>query len=254
MIGSVEIEVEDGETKRPVAKTIALRAVEARDIAILVHKRGHVDNVKRALARRGVRVVMKSNDDVFRTEEAHDMLCLLHAFAEPGVERVLTALRATRLMAATLSELCDQDEQARSDLRERLEAGVARWRRAGAAAALSAFIDEEHLAERLLPVEGGEQRLTNYAHIIELLNEAGRKYATPAGLLSWFESARAQKGGETRNLRLASDANLVTVETIHSSKGLQYPIVYLPSAESMGAMKGEKRSVFKQSDASGMDN
>ena len=162
---------------------------------------------------------------------------LLHAFAEPGVERVLTALRATRLMAATLSELCDQDEQARSDLRERLEAGVARWRRAGAAAALSAFIDEEHLAERLLPVEGGEQRLTNYAHIIELLNEAGRKYATPAGLLSWFESARAQKGGETRNLRLASDANLVTVETIHSSKGLQYPIVYLPSAESMAVMR-----------------
>ncbi|MFR1630670.1 MAG: 3'-5' exonuclease, partial [Sutterella wadsworthensis] len=125
--------------------------------------------------------------------------------------------------------------------------------RAGAAAALSAFIDEEHLAERLLPVEGGEQRLTNYAHIIELLNEAGRKYATPAGLLSWFESARAQKGGETRNLRLASDANLVTVETIHSSKGLQYPIVYLPSAESMAVMKGEKRSVFKQSDASGME-
>lgn len=253
VIGSVVIEVEDGETKKPVAKTIALRAVEARDIAILVQKRGHVDNVKRALARRGVRVVMKSNDDVFRTEEAHDMLCLLHAFAEPGVERVLTALRATRLLAATLSELCDQDEQARSDLRERLEAGVARWRRAGAAAALSAFIDEEHLAERLLPVEGGEQRLTNYAHIIELLNEAGRKYATPAGLLSWFESARAQKGGETRNLRLASDANLVTVETIHSSKGLQYPIVYLPSAESMAVMKGEKRSVFKQSDASGME-
>ncbi len=154
VIGSVVIEVEDGETKKPVAKTIALRAVEARDIAILVQKRGHVDNVKRALARRGVRVVMKSNDDVFRTEEAHDMLCLLHAFAEPGVERVLTALRATRLMAATLSELCNQDEQARSDLRERLEAGVARWRRAGAAAALSAFIDEEHLAERLLPVEG----------------------------------------------------------------------------------------------------
>ena len=45
----------------------------------------------------------------------------------------------------------------------------------------------------------------------------------------------------------------MTVETIHSSKGLQYPIVYLPSAESMGAMKGEKRSVFKQSDASGME-
>ena len=81
VIGSVVIEVEDGETKKPVAKTIALRAVEARDIAILVQKRGHVDNVKRALARRGVRVVMKSNDDVFRTEEAHDMLCLLHAFA-----------------------------------------------------------------------------------------------------------------------------------------------------------------------------
>lgn len=251
-IGTTSIELNDEETGTCTLKTIRLRSVEARDIAILVQKREHVFEVKQALARRGIRVVMKSKEDVFRTEEAHDMLCLLRAFAEPGDERAITALRATRIMAATLSELCADDERGRSALRERLEAGVARWRRAGAAAALSAFLNEEKLAERLLPVEGGEQRLTNYAHIIELLNDAGRRYATASGLVTWFEAARARNGGEERNVRLASDANLVTVETIHSSKGLQYPIVYLPRAEATAVLKGESRSVFRMSEKTGM--
>ncbi len=255
-IGTTSIEINDGESDGEsgtgTLKTIRLRAVEARDIAILVQKREHVPEVKQALARRGIRVVMKSKDDVFKTEEAHDMLCLLRAFAEPGDERAITALRATRIMAATLSELCADDERGRSALRERLEAGVARWRRAGAAAALSAFLNEEKLAERLLPVEGGEQRLTNYAHIIELLNDAGRRYATASGLVTWFETARSQNAGEERRVRLASDANLVTVETIHSSKGLQYPIVYLPRAEATAVLMAESRSVYRKSETTGM--
>ena len=252
VIGSIDIEVRRKDDDSVRIKTIPLRAVEARDIAILVQKRDQVVEVREALARKGVRVVMKSNEDVFRTEEAHDMLCLLHAFADPGDERVLTALRATRLMACTLSKLSADDEDARSELRERLETGLVRWRRAGVAAAVSAFMSEEQLAERLLPVEGGEQRLTNYSHIVELLNAAGRSYATPSGLVSWFESARTRAGDEERAVRLASDANLVTVETIHSSKGLQYPLVYLPRAEAMAVLRAEKRSVFKLSETTGM--
>ena len=138
VIGSVVIEVEDGETKKPVAKTIALRAVEARDIAILVQKRGHVDNVKRALARRGVRVVMKSNDDVFRTEEAHDMLCLLHAFAEPGVERVLTALRAPSSTRSTSPSACCPSRAASSASRTTRTSSSFSTRRAGSMRRLQA--------------------------------------------------------------------------------------------------------------------
>ena len=51
MISSVVIEVEDGETKPRERPLLFTHCVEARDIAILVQKRGHVDNVT-ALARR----------------------------------------------------------------------------------------------------------------------------------------------------------------------------------------------------------
>ena len=36
-----------------------------------------------------------------------------------------------------------------------------------------------------------------------------------------------------RKCRVESDEDLVIVQTIHSSKGLEYPVVYLPGAAKM---------------------
>ena len=44
-------------------------------------------------------------------------------------------------------------------------------------------------------------------------------------------------GGEARQMRLESDADLVQVVTIHKSKGLEYPLVFLPFACAFRAAK-----------------
>ncbi len=84
---------------------------------------------------------------------------------------------------------------------------------------------------RLLALEGGERHLTNLRHLAELAHQAWlRDRLSPAGLLHWLRERRhkGEEAGEGAELRLETDADAVRIVTVHKSKGLQYPIVFVP--------------------------
>jgi len=69
----------------------------------------------------------------------------------------------------------------------------------------------------------------NY-HIEHHLYASVPHYNLPA-LRDWLRTQREERGGATeRNRRLDSDAAAVQIMTVWVSKGLQYPVVYLPFA------------------------
>jgi exodeoxyribonuclease V beta subunit len=76
-----------------------------------------------------------------------------------------------------------------------------------------------------------ERSLTNMIHLAELLQQASRQYKHPQQLLKWFtEQCQTESQQEAAQLRLESDANLIRIITQHGSKGLEYPIVFIPFA------------------------
>src|SRR5690606_27271754 len=76
----------------------------------------------------------------------------------------------------------------------------------------------------------GERRLTNLLHLAELLQQASTELEGEQALIHAFSSQISQQRGQSDEaiLRLESDAELVKVVTIHKSKGLEYPVVFLP--------------------------
>ncbi len=76
----------------------------------------------------------------------------------------------------------------------------------------------------------GERHLTDLLHLGELLQQASTELDGEHALLRFLGEARAQPPAQadTHRLRLESDADLVQVITIHKSKGLEYPLVFLP--------------------------
>nr|WP_236641929.1 3'-5' exonuclease [Xylella fastidiosa] len=85
-------------------------------------------------------------------------------------------------------------------------------------------------AARLLSLFDGERRLSNYLQLGELLQQVHLRALGLHGLVDWLARriAEAKNDDETQLLRLESDARRVQIVTLHKSKGLEYPLVFLP--------------------------
>ncbi len=215
------------------------------DIAILVRDRREAAAIRRALAQRKIpSVYLSDKDSVVDSEEAADVLRWLHAVANPLDGALARAAFATRTAGLSLGELAhlSSDELAWEVRVEQLKALHVVWQRQGVLAMLRRFIHEMGLPSALLRAAGGERRLTNLLHLAELLQSASGQLDGEQALIRWFaeQVAGLGEGDDERVLRLESDAELVKVVTVHKSKGLEYPLVYLPFA--VTARKADRRN------------
>ncbi len=206
-------------------------ALKGGDIAILVANHRQAGEIAAELAARGVPSVRRGRDSVWQSEEAQELAAVLAAYAEPGREGVLRYALATRLLgrnAAGLA-LCQDDEAAWDLEREAAERYHQLWQQHGFMRAFRAWLDEQNVAERLLELADGERRLTNLLHLAELLQAASLERPGLEPLLAWFDAQRrSEGGGDEVLLRLESDAERVQIVTVHTSKGLEYPLVFCP--------------------------
>ena len=231
---------------REVASLLAAPArigdndLRARDIAVLV--RSHRDGlaVREALVGLGVGSVSIGQETVFETEEAEDLAALISAL-EPGCgDGVLRTALATRSLGWTAADLATPDAGGNADTWDQVLRGFDTyqrlWQERGFMAAMGALLHGLQVPARLRRGPDGERRLTNLLHLVELAQAASREHLGPEALGRWLADRRAQPqtGGDAALLRLESDENLVQVVTFHKSKGLEYPVVFVPIPWSKG--------------------
>ena len=211
---------------------IAERALEAQDIAVLVRDRFEAATMRDALRTAGVASVYFSRDSVFDSEEARDLAHLLRAVAEPANDRLVRTALATRLMGVPASRIqqLSEDESAWEEVIQRFQVAHRRWNTHGFLPMFHDFLRQQRVIAGLLGREDGERRMTNLLQLAELAHVESVRHPGIDNLLRWLADARANPNGnrEEQQLRLESDENLVRIVTIHKSKGLEYPIVFLP--------------------------
>ncbi|HBR0908325.1 exodeoxyribonuclease V subunit beta [Klebsiella pneumoniae] len=213
-----------GETSRPV---------QASDITVLVRNRLEATQVREALQTLGIPSVYLSNrDSVFETLEAQELLWLLQAVLAPERENTLRSALATSMFGLTALDIenLNQDEQAWDALVEEFSEYRQIWRQRGVMPMLRALMTARYIAENLLATRGGERRLTDILHISELLQEAASQLESEHALVRWLAQhiAEPDSNAASQQMRLESDKHLVQIVTIHKSKGLEYPLVWLP--------------------------
>ncbi|NHW00662.1 exodeoxyribonuclease V subunit beta [Stutzerimonas degradans] len=201
------------------------------DIAVLVANHRQAALIAEQLAARGVPSVRRGRDSVWASEEAAELAAVLAAYAEPGREGLLRHALATRLLGRSAADLarCQDDQQQWDSEREAAERYHQLWQQQGFMRVFRAWLDEQAVAERLLARLDGERRLTNLLHLGELLQAESLLRPGLEPLLAWFNAQRGGEGaGDEALLRLESDAERVQIVTIHTSKGLEYPLVFCP--------------------------
>ncbi|MBI4754018.1 MAG: UvrD-helicase domain-containing protein, partial [Betaproteobacteria bacterium] len=207
------------------------RALTARDIAVLANSHAEARRVREALARLGIACAELSRESVFAGDQAGDLERLLRALVQPQREDLVRAAVATDTLGWSAADLLRaRDDEA---LWEATLADFRRWnemwRRDGLVFMLRRLMLEREVAGRLAARSDGERRLADLHHLMELLHAQSRHESGPEALLAWLATRRQEGGGgEEAQLRLESDDNAVQLLTIHKSKGLQYPVCFLP--------------------------
>ncbi len=208
------------------------RKISPGDMAVLVRTNGQAEAVHQALADVNIPSYLSKTGSVFDSREAVELYDILAAVYEPDhVGRLKAALVSSvfGFSGKMLAEL-DLDEKQLWRHQDQFRRFKDLWEQKGFVSMIMALFHSHD--GRLKGSSGlGERGLTNFYHLMELLSQAAQqKYLSMFYLLKWL---REQLFASTRNegadeLRLESDKKAVAIVTIHKSKGLEYPIVFLP--------------------------
>lgn len=234
------------------------RRLRPADMAVLVRSGTEAEAVRHALRRRGLAsVYLSDKDTVFQTDEAVDLLRLLQAVAAPRDVRLARAALATALLGLTLDELVAlATEDERFDRQcEGLQQLNLVWKNQGVLAMIRRALHAFDLPARLLALPlalhsgAGERCLTNVLHLAELLQAAAAQVDGEQALIRWLtqqieDGDAGLTGGDELVLRLESDADLVKIVTVHKSKGLEYPLVFLPFLAHFREVDSDKTAVL----------
>ncbi|RXR05981.1 UvrD-helicase domain-containing protein [Pseudoxanthomonas composti] len=220
------------------------KPVQPGDIAVLVRTHKEATRIQRALAEVGIAAVAAGQQSLFATAEARELLTLLLALLHSADDARLRAALATVLLGVDAGGIAalDTEGAAHAQWQGRALAWRERCQRGGPLALVSDLCADN--AERLLGLLDGERRLTNYLQLGELLQEADTRALGLQGLVDWLGQriAQADASDETQLLRLESDARRVQIVTLHKSKGLEYPLVFLPFVGIGGTARRPERS------------
>ncbi|MFO1391762.1 MAG: exodeoxyribonuclease V subunit beta [Agitococcus sp.] len=210
---------------------LGTKSLQAKDIVILVRSHTEAEACRFALAKIGIKAAMQSRQKVFQSAEADDMARVLAAFADPHNEAKVRAVLVSRLCGKTISDLLtwQQDTKIWTQHLQRFYQYHQTWQQKGFIVAWRDFLQKEQAAQRIAKLPQGERILTNFLHLADLLHEEYRQRLGMHQLYEWFLQQRLEpQQTENAELRLESDENLIKIMTIHQSKGLEFPIVFVP--------------------------
>ena len=208
------------------------RPLRAADIAVLVHTGRQAASVRRALrAQRVPSVYLSEQASVLQSPIRNDVLRWLIACAEPSDAAALRAALASSVFGLSWTELeaLQWDDQLWQQRVMQFVGYRERWRRQGVLPMLRRLLHDFAVPQRLL-AQDDERTLTDALHLAEWLQEASTQWHGEQALIRHFREQCEREDGESdlKRLRLESDSACVQVVTIHKSKGLEYPLVFIP--------------------------
>jgi exodeoxyribonuclease V beta subunit len=224
-----------------MAQLLNDRAAQPSDMAVLVRSQSQARQIQQALTERGVAsVYLSDNSSVFASEEATSVWRLLSACLSPNhLPSVRGALASISwgLTPQELEHLLTHDDAWQAQL-EQFHHWQHIWHTYGVLPLLHQWLHApilgQTIAQRLLSQHKGERSLSNLLHLGELLQHAAARLQGPHAVLRHLEQAIIDppKDVDSQKSRLETDDQCVQIITYHKSKGLQYPLVFIPFAGS----------------------
>lgn len=216
-----------------VIKSLRLKYPSYKSIAVLVNANFQASMIARLAREEGIPCIRRLDQSAYATTEARLLFNALSGILECHRLGLMKAALLTPLFGrdpAYVASLDTNDSRLDAEM-EDLYGLRQLWLRQGFMAAFEQLLFQRSVRKRLVSSPGGEESLTLFLQLAELLNEeACTGHHTPEALLQFLarQLAHPSGQGDKAKVRRSTDADAVTISTIHSSKGLEYDVVILP--------------------------
>lgn len=206
--------------------------VGPQHIAILVRSNKHAEEYRQTLVSAGVPAVVGSSRSVYQTKECEELYLLLQAINSPGNLTPLKTAMTISWFGLNGDELYQlwNNAEAVSLWHERFLNYHLLWRDQGILKMINKLVEDEEVIHQLARLPMAERSIANVQQLFELLQvEESERDLGASQLIQWLQRVRqGDLDGVDGELLLESDDNAVQIVTMHSAKGLEYPIVFCP--------------------------
>jgi len=205
-------------------------SIDFKDMAVLVRTNQEAKEIQAALSDADIPCYLSKTGSVFDSPQAMELHDLLWAVFRPDHVGFVKAALNSSVFGIDPDALAGMSQTEIWQWQDRFRHWKSLWESRGFIAMIQDLL---HCPEGLPdPASGMDDRgLTNFYHLVELISQTAQsRHLSLFYQLKWVQ---AQLFADTREetadeLRLESDRNAVAIVTIHKSKGLEYPVVYLP--------------------------
>ena len=222
------------------------RPIRGSDIAVLCRTNPEVDAVYAKLNEFAIPCVLQASRSIFHSDEAKHFKFLMEALLSPNDASKIRKVLVLPLFSFTAIELENFEvNPANWDFwADRFSAWSKLWAKHGLSYALQTLLRDDFrnindlknklyqpIQQRILSQSNGERRMTNYLHLSELLYQAEQTVSSnfPRNLYLWYiEQIQMNTDIDEADARLESDDDAIKILTIHKSKGLEFPITFIP--------------------------
>ncbi|MBF0239784.1 MAG: UvrD-helicase domain-containing protein [SAR324 cluster bacterium] len=206
--------------------------LQEKDICVLFRSKTEGELLARYLRDAGISFAFYKQKGLFQTREARDLVHLLQAIEHPEDASKRGKLWLTRFFSIPLTEL---DSFFGSNTENQHIQELKNWHRLAMEREYKRLFEKVFRYSEILPRElfltGQERDVTNFVHLGEILvKHATQKQLNLSELillLISFTEENADPGQDENLLRLESDRNAVQLMTMHASKGLEFPVVFV---------------------------
>lgn len=209
------------------------KVLQASDIVVLVRNKNEAKIIENSLAQVNIKsVYFSDNTNVFHTNDAYELLIILKTILQPTHIQLLKQSIFTHIVYQILLNGEKQKNTETSHfITQKLYEYRTIWKNIGIFCAIKTIILDYQKYSNTYDQYKDYQKNINFLHIAELLAEQSEYFSQPESLIRWFEKKILDKHiSENEHVRHLQQSDAIKIITIHKSKGLEYPIVWVPFA------------------------